>query len=1292
MINFLKQIFVKNKPKSNDSSNKSEALKDDKDGKNPLYRQQSIIARDIRDSTIVQYIEDHGYAGQLVDEKISGETELIRKSRFFADFDTVNSTLAFARRLLEGELKGGSDSVRSRAIAWCSRFLSRTELEKSEEYLKLARTLGSCPEIGIAEAFIGSQKGDKHTALSILANLNSPLSHSAALMIVAHHEGPQVAIDWLETVGVRVSELDSDGRYSLLKLNLQLAQWDAALICADALNNDDLRETPALHHIVAITHLIRAVPNELRTIVLNQVPFNAAAFPLAADAAAIESRRKALRYFITATEVALQLNCSYSAKMSDEFALWLELKDPSQSEQGIERLKGKLRDPKSALHLIRLGLQFGIKLDLGQVEEEIERQIALHGGITQDAAIARFALAFTLKNPEDVANYIERHRDELAKYYDKISLQFLQIEMLSQAGMPERAKACIDVLSKEGLSETEENRLRRIIIEIEGTNSVEILAEQFRKTDALVDLQVLIEELENRGEWGDLCKYGEIMFARTRSLSDAERLARALNNTQKNERLVEFLRKNSTLLTQSKNLHMIYCWALYNEGDLIEARHELSKLSYDRDNPNYRALQVNLGIASGDWNSLTTFVAKEYQDKEKRSVQELISLAQLAHYIGSPYAKELTSFAAQKGNDNAGVLATAYFLATSAGWEDDPEIYQWLNKASTLSGNDGPIQQKSLKDILDMKPDWDRRESETLQQLSRGNVPIFIAGECLNRSLIHMMLFPAIANLSENDPRRRVNIPIYSGKRQLASIKIGGTVAMDVTTLITLNFLGLLDKALDVFETVFVPHSTLKWLFEEKQKASFHQPSRIKGAHQMQRLLSMGVLEKLNPKTVPDSDLSAQVGDDLALIIAEANKAKDGDTQCIVVRPYPVRRIASLMEEEADLTDHTSIMGSCQAIVDKLRSKGQITVEEERVALSYLRIHEKPWPNQPEITESALLYLDGLAVAYFLHLGLLEKLKAAGFRLIISHREISEANELISYECISDQINGAIEKIRSAVSLRLEAGKIRIGRRLRIDEIGEHTISEHPTANIIGLVKECDAIFIDDRFINQHANMDDGSTQAPILSTLDLLSALVSTESISTEALFEYKTLLRRAGYIFIPISEDELLHHLNVSTVKDNKVIETAELKAIRENILCIRMSTWLQLPKEKSWFDALMDGFVRALKSLWVNVTDLSGVRARSNWILNQINIRGWAHCFGSQAGNNIATTGYGAYVLFLLIPPVGLSRELKTEYWNWVEDMVLAPIKEQYPTLYSWIVEWQHNVLTNIADKELSEGVKK
>ena len=1226
----------------------------------------------------------------LVDQKIEDEVDILRKSRFFVEFDRVRSSLALARRLVEGELSGGTDAVRSRVLAWCARFLSPTaELDKAEEYLNLAKGLGTGPEIEIAHAFICSQKGDKNTALSTLAKIDAPISRSASLMVVAHHEGPEGAVDWLKTAGIDATDLDPDGKYFLLTRQLELARWEAARECLNALTDKDLREAPVLNHMVAITHLLSTVPHELRPIVLYQLPFEAAGFPLASNPVSIEARRVARRYFINAAQAAKQLNCPSAATIDDEYALWLELEDPDESKKGRQRLETRFRDPESALRLVHLGLQYGIALDLDAVEREVERQIVLHGGITHNAAIARYALAFTQRTPENIAYYIALHSDELAKYFNKKSLLFLQIEMLSRAGLPEMAKECLDIVVEEGLSEAEESRLRRIIAETEGIDPVETRKVQFKKSDSLGDLASLVDELENRGNWDGVCEYGQILFDRTHSLHDAERLANSLSTTQKNDRLVEFLEVNRALVAQSKHLQMVYCWSLYNDGALLDARSELAKLSDDPDNANYRALQINLGISLGDWTSLSAFVAKECLEKDKRNAQDLIGAAQLALHLTSPHAKELIFAAVDKGNDDAGVLVAAYFLASSAGWEDDPDVFKWLHKAAALSGDNGPIQRMTLKDILDQKPEWDRRESETWQLLSSGDIPMFLAAQHLNKSLIDLMLFPALANLSENDPRRRSAISAFSGKRQPTQLDTRGAVGMDATALLTISFLNLLDKTFDVFDTVYVPHTTLTWLFDEKLKAAFHQPSRIRDAHKVRNLLATDVLEKLLPSTVPDSDLSAQVGDELALFIAEAEKLRNDDTQRIVVRSSPVHRLTSLMEEEADLTPHLGVMSSCQSIVDKLRQKGQITAEEERKARSYLQLHEKSWPHQPEIIDGAILYLDDLAINYFLHLGLLEKLQAAGFKPIASLRKVSETNELISYESISSKVNDAIERIRFTINSRIESGKIKLGRRGNIDKPEGQSISGHPTVGVFALARDCDAIITDERFLNQHAIIDDSGAQAPIFSTLDLLDTLVSTGSIKPEDRLEHRTLLRRAGYFFVPVSDDELAGHLNASTIKDNKVIETAELKAIRENILRVRMSTCLQFPKEIPWLDMSLKVFIRVLKGLWRTDAELSSVRVRSDWILNQVDVRGWAHSLGDENGDNIVKIGRGAHILMMLTPPIDAPQDIKDEYWSWIEERILAPIKEHYPDLYSWIVDWQRRQISEMADMALIEG---
>ena len=225
------------------------------------------------------------------------------------------------------------------------------------------------------------------------------------------------------------------------------------------------------------------------------------------------------------------------------------------------------------------------------------------------------------------------------------------------------------------------------------------------------------------------------------------------------------------------------------------------------------------------------------------------------------------------------------------------------------------------------------------------------------------------------------------------------------------------------------------------------------------------------------------------------------------------------MDEEADLSQHSTILSSCLAVVEKLRAKGQITASEEQHALNYLRLREKPWPNQPEIHDGAVLYLDDLTINYFIDMKLLDRLQAAGLKPIVSQRAISVANALMLYESVAEKIDAVIELVRSSIRARISSGKVRFGRQPNFDELSERSILQHPTAEILFLAQNCDAVILDDRFVNQRPHVDDGGARSLVLTTIDILNVLVATDILSEDDLFEYRTLLRRAGFALVPIS-----------------------------------------------------------------------------------------------------------------------------------------------------------------------------
>lgn len=1206
----------------------------------------------------------------IVDREIEKRISTLRKSRFFKEFDSDGYSLDFARNLAKGKFSWGTDSSRSRALAWCVRILSLTkDLEEIEGYLDLAKNLKTCDETQIAEAFVCSRKEEKNKALGLLADIDSPMSRSAKFMIVSHHEGFRGAIDWMGSAGIDPEGLDADGKYFLLAFQLKLASWDKARECLGAITDEDLREVPALHDLTAITYLVSAAPEQLRAVLSERPPFEPAEFLLNSDENAVRACRKAREHFVESLKTAQELGCPKTAKMFDQYAFWLELNDPEKSNEGKRKLEERLRYPESALHLVRLALRFGISLNVKAVEREIDRQTALRGKITDDAAFARTALIFSNEKPEDVANYINRHLDDMVLFSDKKFLQIHEIIMLSKAGLFERAEECLAVLSEEGLSETEHENIRKSIDEARSSDPIEILRKRFEEKGLISDLIILIGKLEDENKWDEVCEYAQILFEKNPRKQNAEKLAEALSKSRRNEQLLEFIQANQDFLKQSKNLQMLYCFAFYRQGSLVECHSKLKEMDCDPNDTNYRQLRIGLAVSMGDWTALSGIVSDEFSEKDERSAEDLMDIAEVAVILNLQGAKELTTAMAEKEDASPEVLAKAYLLASNSGWENDENAQKWLRKAVELSGDGGPVRSFSLKDVLDGESEWGSYGSEIWQRLVRGEIPMSMAAKFLNRPLLDLMLLPALTN-SERDPRRRNPVPAYSGNRPPVRVNAGVTVGIDATALITLSFLGLLDRALDAFNTVYVPHSTLLWLFEEKRRIGFHQPSLLRGVRKMRDLLENDKLEKLAERSVPDDDLSAQVGRGLATLIAEAeNTEKASNAQRLVVRSSPVHSVASLLtEQELDLTAHSRVLVGCRAVVDKLWQNGQITSEEKRKAHDYLQLHEKPRPDEPEIAAGATLYLDDLSVYHFLHLGILEKLKPAGFRPVVSPEKVSEMRSLLSRENISDRVDGTIEDLRATLHSRIKSGKVKLGRQLDHREPADRSLYEYPTAEIFALAGHCDVVVVDDRFVNQHPNIGNGDDRVSVVSTLDLLDSVLANNHRERT---EHRSKLRSAGYFFVPVDEDELKLHLGNSTVHENKLAEGAELKAIRENFLQVQTGNCLQLPKEWFWAAMSLGVFMQVLKGLWTADSDIASTR--SDWIIDRVNIKNWIQHLFRKDVNGIAGTGLNMQLATMLFPPDNASMQVEEKYFSWFQNRILSPLREQLPDLYSSVVQW-------------------
>ena len=281
-----------------------------------------------------------------------------------------------------------------------------------------------------------------------------------------------------------------------------------------------------------------------------------------------------------------------------------------------------------------------------------------------------------------------------------------------------------------------------------------------------------------------------------------------------------------------------------------------------------------------------------------------------------------------------------------------------------------------------------------------------------------------------------------------------------------------------------------------------------------------------------------------------------------------------------------------------------------------------------------------------------------------------------------------IERIRSEISARIATGKVLTNRRVSNDTEAWGVVEGHPSFDFAAMTERCDAVIVDDRFFNNHEYVEANDRRVPILTTHDLIAGLVASGQIDASRGRVCRHRLRRSGFLFVPLIGDDLRFHLMSAEVLDGNVVETAELKAIREGMLHARMGRWLQLPRDAVWVDASNLEFIHVLRSLWDSGEDVAGAWARSTWILEQIEVRGWAQSLGGVGGERLVKEGRGLHLPALCAPLAGADRKLKKAYWKWLEREVLGPIKEEDEAAYSSIVETYRELIGETVEAALRD----
>ena len=172
------------------------------------------------------------------------------------------------------------------------------------------------------------------------------------------------------------------------------------------------------------------------------------------------------------------------------------------------------------------------------------------------------------------------------------------------------------------------------------------------------------------------------------------------------------------------------------------------------------------------------------------------------------------------------------------------------------------------------------------------------------------------------------------------------------------------------------------------------------------------------------------------------------------------------------------------------------------------------------------------------------------------------------------------------------------------------------------IASKVDGVVVDDAFLNQHAHINLNTGLTPVFTSLDVFKYIYLEGHFSELQYLEVRTRLRTSGYSAIPISETELTSYLNKATITDGLVDETAELKAVRNNLLQMQIFGALNMPNDFSYLVKLQKTIRSCIIDQWNHGENIEAVKARSNWLLEFTDFRHWAFCYSYEIGSTLAS----------------------------------------------------------------------
>ena len=1168
----------------------------------------------------------------------------------------------------EGTLGGADAKTKSAVRYWAARLLAenrQTAVAARDLLAALPRPYADF-DVVIVEARIAETEDDHDRALDLLRDPDSADRRSSYLAALARIRGKNDALTWFDSIRDDHTPdfLTAPGWHTWAVCMAEVERWEEATARLSGLE-EHWQADAALLLTEGRLNAAMLLPANERSRVLKDVPVYPGITPSHPPEAEVYAAR-ARKCFAAARDYPSIAKDPGFAEFVDTWQLWLRLVDPDPARSSAARAEigKKIAAEPAGFALVPLAWAFGIEFDAATVRTRLVDQRGA-GQFSSTEWAAECLSNQCSMPPRDFVRYLESHWTRLTGIMPEPLLAELKIRALVADRQPARARDNLKRV-RETLGPGASKSLELWIQTNEGEDRRSELEALYRESDHLSDLRALIHYLQEVGDRDALPAWLEDLFKRERTVENAVRLVRQQMATEQitPQNLLDFLDANEDLVARSPALRSARANALFGVGDYGKAREVNDALRKERRSVQDDVLAIQIAVWSGDWERVPGILDRLWSERESCDADTLMQLAFLAadQWESGDRASELGRLATKKAPHDPQILMGAFELFVRSGRdaEVDPS---WLKTALQQSSEEtGPLWEMPVSSIVEeVIPDRQRVAERMNRELLRGRFPLSAAAIANHTSLAHVFLHSPEENAAAGGLERGI-IPIVAGGRPPLDLSASTTVGLDVTSIMAIAHLGVLEKVLECFPRIAVSPGIFGFLYMERRRTQFHQPLLLREAA---HLIELRRRDRIRPADIgglgdEEDGLAEEVGSEIAALIRAARREKG-----VVVEKLPIYRPDSLMEREANTAEFGDLLVSAPTLLHALSQAGRLSAADrgklERLGSVADTLDE-------ELSGSLLkkpIFLTTSALSELRRTKLLDAATAAGLDLRLYPRAFALAESLVKDGETADRLRGRLHKIRDALRSGLEAKKVVLLPRRALEDWPQGGPPEgfESTALLMEAADQCDAVCFDDRALNRLPAIPGPDGVTPIATVLDVLRTLRDRKAIDSEEYGAARHRLRDGGFAFVAPEADEVLNLVKHASVQHGQLIESPELRALRQAGTRLANIEPREAGDIQEFATDTIVAMARALRSLWEDSGAPSdAVEARASyvwWEMTDFTL-GLAEPLDGRGAVRVRSARLRLCIETVLPPLVGVPPEVTARYASWFENSILSALR--------------------------------